>query len=553
VFINGRGAHRMGDQTRHCGSTGQLAEGSPNVMVGESSARAAHAASRGSTHSFVDGGDGGGAGGGGGGGGGGVRDGGGHSHHPAPELLAPPHPRFRVTRVAFYDNVPMEANGNNQSAAAPDALHYPSIPEHFHGWGRGAAFPPGSTSAGDWTESHNPDHPVCYQRGDHVTMAVTLEASPVPTAGFTFTLTVTPSVDGDRSQLLPGSAMVTWYAGGASTSVLISTTGRLADELSRRDLALSWSVSGLPAHNGHLTTTHHLLFTIHGPPRDPEPSSAGLGSALSPVTGLTARRLDKLTELAGGGHHQAPAASAADLERIVWRVHQAVNDETPPYFNGGHAIRCRYGSGPSATAVEVVDQWILWLTTHEHGHHHWNEGSCIGHVQLTKTMLAAAGLNTRRGWVLPKTTVLPDGTTVAISDADVLHLDDSSTLASAYQTFTLNGLTATCVLLAEGRPGVNEWENYEGCLVASGRLFPGAIATDRYPDAVRHARRGFTGALDVLRWWATMQHHGFQRRMLWAVEVSGATAFFGRSRPGAPAHAHGNPYEIPPSEWLPVP
>jgi hypothetical protein len=230
-----------------------------------------------------------------------------------------------------------------------------------------------------------------------------------------------------------------------------------------------------------------------------------------------------------------------------------VNDETPPYFNGGHAIRCRYGSGPSATAVEVVDQWILWLTTHEHGHHHWNEGSCIGHVQLTKTMLAAAGLNTRRGWVLPKTTVLPDGTTVAISDADVLHLDDSSTLASAYQTFTLNGLTATCVLLAEGRPGVNEWENYEGCLVASGRLFPGAIATDRYPDAVRHARRGFTGALDVLRWWATMQHHGFQRRMLWAVEVSGATAFFGRSRPGAPAHAHGNPYEIPPSEWLPVP
>src|ERR1043166_6750903 len=37
VFINGKGAHRMGDQNRHCGGLGQLVEGSPNVIVGESS------------------------------------------------------------------------------------------------------------------------------------------------------------------------------------------------------------------------------------------------------------------------------------------------------------------------------------------------------------------------------------------------------------------------------------------------------------------------------------------------------------------------------------
>lgn len=37
VFINGKGAHRMGDQTRHCGGSGMLIEGSPNVIVGESS------------------------------------------------------------------------------------------------------------------------------------------------------------------------------------------------------------------------------------------------------------------------------------------------------------------------------------------------------------------------------------------------------------------------------------------------------------------------------------------------------------------------------------
>jgi uncharacterized Zn-binding protein involved in type VI secretion len=64
VFINGKGAHRMGDQNRHCGGTGQLAEGSPNVIVGESST------SGGGAGSGMSGGGGGGAGGGGASGGG---------------------------------------------------------------------------------------------------------------------------------------------------------------------------------------------------------------------------------------------------------------------------------------------------------------------------------------------------------------------------------------------------------------------------------------------------------------------------------------------------
>jgi len=34
VFINGMGAHRMGDMTKHCGGVGQLITGSPNVLVG---------------------------------------------------------------------------------------------------------------------------------------------------------------------------------------------------------------------------------------------------------------------------------------------------------------------------------------------------------------------------------------------------------------------------------------------------------------------------------------------------------------------------------------
>jgi len=37
VFIDGKGAHRMTDQNRHCGGMGQLIEGSQNVIVGEDS------------------------------------------------------------------------------------------------------------------------------------------------------------------------------------------------------------------------------------------------------------------------------------------------------------------------------------------------------------------------------------------------------------------------------------------------------------------------------------------------------------------------------------
>lgn len=36
VFVNGKGAHRIGDQNRHCGGLGQLVEGSPNVIVDDS-------------------------------------------------------------------------------------------------------------------------------------------------------------------------------------------------------------------------------------------------------------------------------------------------------------------------------------------------------------------------------------------------------------------------------------------------------------------------------------------------------------------------------------
>lgn len=38
VFINGKSAHRLHDRTKHCGGDGRLIEGSPNVIVGDTSA-----------------------------------------------------------------------------------------------------------------------------------------------------------------------------------------------------------------------------------------------------------------------------------------------------------------------------------------------------------------------------------------------------------------------------------------------------------------------------------------------------------------------------------
>lgn len=43
VFINGKSVHRQGDRDRHCGGMGQLAEGSPNVFIGDRCEERRHA------------------------------------------------------------------------------------------------------------------------------------------------------------------------------------------------------------------------------------------------------------------------------------------------------------------------------------------------------------------------------------------------------------------------------------------------------------------------------------------------------------------------------
>lgn len=69
VFINGKSAHRMGDQNRHCGGMGTLVEGSPNVIVGESNGGGGGGGGGGTSQAAGGGGGGGGGAGAGSGGG----------------------------------------------------------------------------------------------------------------------------------------------------------------------------------------------------------------------------------------------------------------------------------------------------------------------------------------------------------------------------------------------------------------------------------------------------------------------------------------------------
>jgi hypothetical protein len=82
VFINGKAAFRMNDPSLHCGGTGQLCEGSANVIVGDSGGGAGAGGGGSSGGAAGSGGGGGGASSSSGGGGGNGNAGGGAAPSP---------------------------------------------------------------------------------------------------------------------------------------------------------------------------------------------------------------------------------------------------------------------------------------------------------------------------------------------------------------------------------------------------------------------------------------------------------------------------------------
>jgi len=451
-----------------------------------------------------------------------------------------------VTGIEFIDDFPMEANGKNLTNTAPDHQWYASIPEDFKGWGRGAPL-----TGWDWEGKNNFERAACYRREKPVHMRVRLNSSlPAPTAR-TFTLKVTPAVDGKTDLLKPASVTVNWPAGSIEQIVpLIATDGALPNEVSRYHVKLVWSVSGL-VPGGVINRSEHKIFSIYEKPLDPVVSNAS-GTTQAPIIGLTKQRLDQLMLVIGGGNRRFPTPSHADVDRLIWHLCEKVNDSGPPHFDGRRAENVTYGYG--GPVIDLVDQWVMWLaarTWHRPDEKAWwNVGACISYAQLMKTMLAAAGINSRRAWVIPKTTLMPDGSTVSLTADDLVAFDDLN-LSAKEQRFNLNvaGIptVAAVKLINDPNPdGSPSYENFEACLYYGGKLVPGAIGTHRYPRSVLHDKVGFADAKEVMRWWHGVSHGNFKRFMAWVSQTP--PGFFDKD-----GNFYSSPYNIPPAKRLPVP
>jgi hypothetical protein len=452
-----------------------------------------------------------------------------------------------VTGIEFIDDYPMEANGRNKSNTDPDRQHYTGIPEDFAGWGRGMLL-----TDWDWEGKDNLERAACYHRQKPIHMKVRLHSSlPAPTKR-SFTLNVTPTVDGATTLLTPGSASVDWPAGASEKIVdMIATGGALPNEVSRYHVGLKWSVTGTTP-GGVIDRSNHTIFGIYEDPLDPDVSSAS-GSKQAPVDGLTKQRLDKLTVAIGGSGRRFPTPAMADIDRLIWKLCQTVNDSGPPHFYGPRSINVRYGAG--GPEINTVDQWVMWLEGRKippdsgASARSWCVGACISYVQLMKTMLAAAGINSRRAWVIPKTTLLPDGTTVSLKSDDLIAFDDLNLDAKEQSyPFTVGGVAyKAAVRLIDNPDGTSAtWENFEACLYYGGKLVPGAIATSRYPPGVLSGRVGFPDALAVLKWWHNVAHGTFNRFMAWVSESP--AGYFDRD-----GKFYASPYAIPHAKQLPVP
>jgi len=467
----------------------------------------------------------------------------------------------------------MRDKGNNQKslgAKGTVVIAYPKIPENFKGWGLGEYL-----LGWDWEGSNNLNRPACYRRQEPISMKVRLRSShAVPTAR-TFTLRVEPKVaNGPATPLAPGEVKVNWPAASKEQTVEITAGGQLPNEVSRYDLTLTWSIRDVAIASstgtqatvgGVINRTRHTIYSIYEDPLNPWVSKA-TGKKWWVDTGLTKQRLDKLLQAFGGKNHRNQTPADADIDHLIWHLHQHVNDSSPPYFNGDRAVVVQYGvDGPS---LDTLDQWVMWLASRTWNRRpkeqpHWNFGACITYVQLMKTMLAMAGINSQRAWVYPKTTQWPNGMSVRWDHSDLVDVEDvdkddpndldqynsRETKPQGWPFFDNHGNERTAYVRLIDRPGANGdilYERFEACLYYGGKLVPGAIPIHRYPPDVRHAQVGFANATEVLRWWISVKHGDFKRFMAWVSESP--RGFFDKN-----GKFYSSPYDIPELLQLPIP
>lgn len=400
---------------------------------------------------------------------------------------------------------------------------HPMLPgKDLHWWGLGAKI-----TASEWVRGRDADRnaAACFTRNRPLAMRARLLLPAPPAAAVSGTLTATPALDGDTSILSPASVSFTYPAGAAELWITVALGGNMPDEVGRFRFDLRWTATGA-GFTFARTDTQHYIYAAYGAPFTPDHDSAADGDpgvhttfAVGTQTG-TRKRMDQLTALLGRSRRH-PSATTADVIDLLWKLHVGIND-TPgaaPFFDGGHTEHLTdngdaeppYGAGH---ALPLEDQWLAWIPTSSP---HWNDASCIGHVQILKTMAAAVGLFARRTWIFPTTTRMPDGTTRVLADTDLYCLGDYDEGKLQKWPCTFNGVTyQASPKLVE--PGAS-WENFEACLRSpNGRFLPGGYTTSSCPHSFVTGK-GFASAAELLRWWSTTTRPHFgQRFMAWAYQ-----------------------------------
>lgn len=468
----------------------------------------------------------------------------------------------------------------------------------FAGWGQGP-----TVREAEWARGRE-RHRACLQRNQPISLSVTLRVAPNTGRALSGRLEGTLSIDGDASAF-PGAvgASFSFPPNAREVTVRIAfNNGRTPNEIGRVELRVAWS-STSTTYRFDTPETSQRVYLLHGTPIRPDYDSAApndngsAGQAGHDTVSGTQQRLDKLMSMLGR-HFRHPDATAADINQLLWLLHSGINNSSPPYFDAGHAERISDdGDSHEMPAgahdpheYNVKDNWLMWARprrrpgwTRDDGPRkmYWNDGSCIGHVQLLKTMVGSVGLFARRAWVLPTTTVVPSvgqaspyaavpwrgtrpvGRNVAATEDDIHvlgNLVDNHNHALYRQWWVFphpirpgDAILARPVLIEPGGH-YGENENFEACLkTPNGHFLPGGYPIESIrtagatPGADRMGERfvtdkGFSSAQDVLRWWAnTGRPGGFVRFVLWCglerVQLPNngiRTDFFYFDREGAP-------------------
>lgn len=490
-------------------------------------------------------------------------------------------PVVRVHEIKVIHSFGLYENSDDQPTTAQRRARGVSGPEwgNYAGWGRGPLI-----HSAEWLSGRE-RHRAAVLRNSSLSLRVTLEVAPVARAAITGTLEARARVDGDAL----GSAVntsFTFAAGARHAVVVVAFGGRLPDEIGRVELRVAWS-STSTSYRFIDDETSQRLYLLYDQPVDPahdSTSSADTGAghrSSSETYSGTQQRLDHLMRMLGRSNRM----TAADVNPILWRLHRGINDASPPFFDAGHAEKIsdngESADDPAVNASHeyaVTENWMMWAQTPRRPTYqsadgpramYWNDGSCIGHVQLLKTMVASIGMFARRAWVLPTTTRVPpvgrpspgwmiaqpDGTrrlglhwqlpapsgrSVTVSDEHIHalgRLEFKQWWLFPHPEPHVGGgpeVLARPVLIEPGGH-YGEFENFEACLrTPQGRFLPGGYSTEsiRTAGATRGADRmgqqfvdqgGFVNAQDVLRWWAnTGRDVGggrFVRFVLWSAQV----------------------------------